>query len=147
MKMYKKFLEVLILIISILFFLQNCFAILVAGDLSECYRVRITGYNREEIVSLMKENIDCYIKIPDVSRAKEIEYNNRFLDSELIIYYEDGTTYDLGKSGGDNSPLILYIQDQGYKVYYRSLEFAIDLIKWILSIVLIVFFVVKVFDI
>lgn len=120
---------------------------MITGDLSECYRVRITGYNREEIISLMKENIDCYIKIPDVSRTKEIEYNNRFLDSELIIYYEDGTTYDLGKAGGDNRSLIIYIQDQGYKVYYRSLEFAIDLIKWILSIVLIVILVAKVFDI
>lgn len=144
---YVKVVALLFLIISIVFFLWNSIMIFVAGFVRECDTIIITDNNRAEIVSLMKENINCYEEIPDISRAKEIEYTALMHKDNLTVYYEDETTYDFFIDNSYNNPLVFYIQNEGHNVYFNSSEFIIDLIKTIIplifSIVITIFLILK----
>lgn len=147
---YIKVLAILGLIIAILFFLSGSVNIWMKGVLRESDRIRVTDDNREKIASLMEETIASLdkawggdllkggYKIPDVSRAKEIDCSAGWHDYQIIIYYEDGTEHLFSTRGGE--PLILHIQNEGYKynAYFRSAEFVQDLIKTIIPLIIIV---------
>lgn len=143
---------VVVLIIAIMYFLWYCFGIYIAGFIRECDRIKITDNNREEMVSLLKETIDMlieesegddyYQKVPDINRAKEIECYRRFRHKDITIYYEDGAFYVLHMRNYDGEPLVSLIRDEGYNVYFGSLEFLADLIKPIIALIFVTLAVV-----
>lgn len=121
--------------------------IFLAGFTRECDTIIITDNNREKIVSLMEENIDCYKEIPDINQAKEIEHTALMHKNELTIYYEDETTYNFFIDNAYNNPFISYIQNEGHNAYFKSSEFVADLIKtiipFIISVSITVFLILK----
>ena len=110
--------------------------ILLAGFTRECDTIIITDNNREKIVSLMERNVDCYKEIPDISRVKEIKHTVLMHKDELTVYYEDETTYNFFIDNAYNNPFILYIQNEGHNVYFKSSEFIVDLIKAIIPFII-----------
>lgn len=144
-------LAVFVIIISILIFLGNCLMLYIAGFVRECDRIKITDDNKETVVALVEETIaslikekkdsttdvEYYEKMPDISKAKEIERYAKFRDVEITIYYEDGTRYFFFLPKNDDGPLSLLIQNEGYNVYFRSQEFVADLVKLIIPLLLI----------
>ncbi|MBQ9122720.1 MAG: hypothetical protein IJY10_04415 [Lachnospiraceae bacterium] len=153
---YIKALAVVVIIVSILIFLWNSFFLYVAGFVRECDRIKINDSNRQQIVSLIKETmislleekkysleyIEYYEKMPNLNQAIEIERFKRFRDVEITVYYEDGTRYYINLDNSEDNRLCLLIRSEGYNVYFRSLEFAQDLIKILIPVLLIVISVV-----
>ena len=153
---YIKALAVVVIIVSILVFLWNSFLLYIAGFVRECDRIKITDSNRQQIVSLIKETmislleekkysleyIEYYDKMPNLNQAIEIERFRRFRDVEITVYYEDGTRYYIDLDNWEDNRLCLLIRSEGYNVYFRSLEFAQDLIKILIPVLLIVISVV-----
>lgn len=136
-------LAVLVIIISILVILVNCFSLYIAGFVRECDRVKITDDNRETIASLIEEgntssnDITYYEKMPDLKQAKEVERYVGFRRNEISVYYEDGTSYGFWVEKSDEGPLSLLIREEGYNVYFRSEEFVEDLIKILIPLMLV----------
>lgn len=144
-------LAVLVIIISILVILVNCFSLYIAGFVRECDRIKITDDNRETIVALVEETIASlieegntssndvtyYEKMPDLKQAKEVERYVGFRRNEISVYYEDGTSYGFWVEKSDEGPLSLLIQEEGYNVYFRSEEFVEDLIKILIPLMLV----------
>lgn len=144
-------LAVLVIIISILVILVNCFSLYIAGFVRECDRIKITDDNRETIVALVEETIASlieegnastndiayYEKMPDLNRAKEIERYVGFRRNEISVYYIDGTSYGFWVEKSDEGPLSLLIREEGYNVYFRSEEFVEDLIKILIPLMLV----------
>lgn len=145
-------LAVLVIIISILVILCNCFSLYIAGFVRECDRIKITEENREMVVALVEETIASlieegnassndvayYEKMPDLNRAKEVERYVGFRRNQISVYYEDGTSYGFWLEKSDNGPLSLLIQEEGYNAYFRSEEFLEDLMKIIIPLMLVV---------
>ena len=153
---YIKALAIVVIIVSILVFLWNGFWLHISGFVRECDRIKITDSNRQQIVSLVKETmislleekkysleyIEYYEKMPNLNQAKEIERFKRFRDVEITVYYEDGAWYSIVLDNSEDNRLCLLIRSEGYNVYFRSMEFAQDLIKILVPVLLIVISVV-----
>lgn len=153
---YIKALAIVVIIVSILVFLWNGFWLYISGFVRECDRIKITDSNRQQIVSLVKETmislleekkysleyIEYYEKMPNLNQAKEIERFKRFRDVEITVYYEDGAWYSIVLDNSEDNRLCLLIRSEGYNVYFRSMEFAQDLIKILVPVLLIVISVV-----
>ena len=122
--------------ISILFFLWNSLMLILAGFTREYNTIIISDNNREKIISLIEENLDCYKEIPDISIAKKIERTALMHKDEITIYYEDEKNYNFFIDNTYNNPFISYIQNEGYNNYFQSSEFIVDLIKTIISFII-----------
>ena len=133
---------VLLLIISILFFLSNAFILLISGFAREHNAIDINNNNRETVISLFEENIDYHEQVPDINKVTKIEHLVLLHDDKITVYYQDGTTYDFLINYGYKNPFTLYIKNEGYSVYFNSSEFVIHLIKVIVPFILSVVFVV-----
>ena len=147
---YIRVLTIIGLIVAILCFLSGSVGIWMSVVFRESDRIKVTDENREEITSLMEETIASLNKawgtllegdgfeVPDVSRAEEIDCKTGWQDYQITILYEDGTEHLFSTRGGE--PLIVHIQNEGYKynAYLRSSEFARDLIKVIIPLIVIV---------
>lgn len=145
-----KYIKVLItlgMIIAILFFLSGSAAIGMTALFRECNRIVVTDDNRKEMASMLEETIEFNkrwkpelaeegFKMPDMNRAKEIESHVGWHDYTITVYYEDGTDYPIVITS--STPLTSLIQNEGYNVYFRSMEFAQDLIKVIIPLIVIV---------
>lgn len=153
---YIKALATVVIVISILVFFWNSIFLYIAGFVRECDRIKITDSNRPQMVSLVKETmlslleekkyaleyIEYYEKMPDLNQAKEIERFRRFRDVEVTICYEDGSRYFIYLDNSEDNPLCLLIRNEGYNVYFRSMEFVRDLIKVSIPLMLIALAVV-----
>lgn len=121
-----KFVVKLVMVLSIFIVLWNGFLLFIAGFVREHNGIELDDDNRKTIVSLMKENVDCYEQIPSIKKATKIEHLALMHKDEITVYYADGTTYSFFIK---NYELILYIRNEGYNVYFKSHEFVIDLVK------------------
>ena len=110
--------------------------LILAGFTREYNTIIISDNNREKIISLIEENLDCYKEIPDISIAKKIEHTALMHKDEITIYYEDEKNYNFFIDNTYNNPFISYIQNEGYNNYFQSSEFIVDLIKTIISFII-----------
>ncbi len=130
-----KFIVVFILILSALLFLWNGFMLLNAGFVRENDYVIINDGNREKIASLLEENVDGYESIPDMKKAVKIEHLALMHKDKITVYYEDEKTYDFFIEDAYENPIALYIENEGYNVYFNSSDFWVDLIKTIIPFI------------
>ena len=128
-----RIITVLILIISIIFFLWSSFSLLISGFAREHNAIEINDNNIDKIIFLLEENINCYEEIPDIQQAVKIEYLVLMHKDEITVHYEDETTYNFFIKDAYQNPVILYIKNEGYNVYFNSLEFTVALIKIVIS--------------
>ena len=110
--------------------------LILAGFTRENNTVIISDNNRDKIVSLIEENLDCYKEIPDISIAKKIEHTALMHKDKITIYCEDEKNYNFFINDTYNNPFISYIQNEGYNNYFESSEFTVDLIKTVISFII-----------
>lgn len=127
----------LILIGATACFLWNLFWIFWVGFGRECYGIALTDNNREQIASLM--DADYYEKISDISRANRVECHFTYDEDRVTFYYEDDTLDAVCEDNLREDLLCLFIQNEGYIVYFRSSEFAGDLKNTIIPLLIGVF--------
>ena len=134
-----RILMILLLVVSILFFLWNSLLLLSKGFARENEMIEITDDNRKEIASLIEEKSALREKLPNIDQIEKIEHLALMHKDQITVYEKDGTTYDL-YTNLYNDPLIVYIQKEGYNIYFRSSELIPDLVKiifwFVVSIVL-----------
>lgn len=130
-----KFIVVFIFILSASLFLWNGFMLVSAGFVRENDCLIINDGNREKIISLLEETVDSYENIPDMKKAVKIEHLTLMHKDQITVYYEDETTYDFFIEYAYENPIALYIENEGYSVYFNSSEFGVDLIKTIIPFI------------
>lgn len=134
-----RILVILLLVVSILFFLWNSLLFLKKGFARENEMIEITDDNRKEIASLIEEKSALREKLPNIDQIEKIEHLSLMHKDQITVYEKDGTTYDL-YTNLYHDPLIVYIQKEGYNIYFRSAEWIPDLMKtifwFVVSIVL-----------
>lgn len=124
-----KWIAILILILSTLFFLQSISGLLIAGFLREHHAIEINDDNRKTLVSLLEENISCYEEIPAIEQATRVEYLALMHKDKITFHYNDETTHTFFIHNAATNPFTLYIKNEGYNVYFKSSEFTSDFKK------------------
>lgn len=130
-KFYRVF-SVVVIIISAMVIVWNGIWICIAGFGRECDRIKITDDNREKIASIVKD--DYNQTISNMNQVKEIERFVQFRDINITVYYEDGTFHAFYVDKVSNDAFHLLMQDEGYNVYFRSQEFAGDIMKIVIPL-------------
>ncbi len=119
---------ILLLVVSVLFFLWNSFLLCLKGFVRDNTMVEITDNNRKEIVSLIEKRSALCEELPNIDQIEKIEHLALMHKDQITVYEKDGTRYDLYTNRYDD-PLIIYIQKEGYNIYFRRLELIPDLMK------------------
>lgn len=133
---------IILLVLSVLAFLWNSIFLFLSGFIREHNAIKITDNNRTAVISLLKENVDCYEEVPNIEQAVKIEYLVLMHKDRITLYYSDETTYSFFIKDAYKNPFTLYIKNEGYNVYFKSSEFAADLVKAFISLALSIIFVI-----
>ena len=116
-------LALVVLIWSILFLLHYGFEFLLCGFVRDHSAIEIDGNNRSVVDSLVHGSMKNDEEMPDIENAVKIEHLSLMHKDEITITYNDETTFRFFIKNRYRHPLILYIKENGYIVYFRSAEF------------------------
>lgn len=133
---HSKIITVLVLVICIIFFLCSSFSLLISGFVRDHNAIEISDNNKDKIISLLEENINCYEEIPNIRQAVKMEYIVLMHKDEITVHYDDETTYNFFIKDAYQNPVTLYIKNEGYNVYFNSSKFIFALIKIVFSFLL-----------
>lgn len=116
---------VVVLVLSVLFFLHYSFWLLVVSLWSsDNVALELNDDNRPFIGSLLPLVVDVEEAF-DIENIEKIEYWSGFRDSRIDITYNDQSEEQLiiRDYGRPRDSLVSYIKENGYIVFFRSAEF------------------------
>lgn len=109
---------VFIMTLSTISFLPNAFIFFLSGFVREHNAIDINSENRPIIEALLPNDEE---NIPEFANAVKVDYLVLMHKHKTTISYEDGSEFVM--YSGDKTPLIFYIKQEGYSLYFRSMEF------------------------
>lgn len=118
-----------ILFFAVIFFLLNSLPLFIAGFVRVHNAIEVSDANRENIGYLLDLNSEHYEDMPDIATAVKAEYLVLMHKDEVTITYDDETTFRFFIKDAYENPLTQYIKENGYVVYFKSSEFAVDAVK------------------
>ncbi len=89
--------------------------------------VEINDSNRNEVLSMIPEEIQAKEKYRGMDDAVSVDVYSTLTNEFFEIKYSDESIF-LSKIDY-RSPLLKYIKDNGYSAYFRSGKFTVDLLK------------------
>lgn len=109
-------LAVVVLVLSVLVLLPCNFEFFLCVFVREESALELNDYNRPIIEALLTDSEEA---VPDIENAEKIEYLALMSKDKVTITYNDGTDHRFFTVGGS---LISYLRENGYVVYFRSME-------------------------
>ena len=131
-----------VLLLSAVLLVWFCIPLLFAGFVRENNAIEVNDKNRSDITSLIKNNFENYEEFPNMTNVVKLEYFFSLHDEEITFFYEDGSEKCFYVHEAHDNPLFEYIKTNGYSVYFKSSDFAFDLIKIVLLFISVVVCVV-----
>lgn len=132
---------IVILIISFIFLLWYGAIIFVCGEVRVNNAVDIDDENREEIAGVIehakyKDTGSDYDSIPDIADAVRVEHLALMHKQEVTFFYKDGSDFRIFIRDW-NTPLVSYIDENGYNLYYsnRDSEFSGHIVRLVIPFI------------
>ena len=114
---------VVVLVLSVLVLIPCNFEFFLCVFVREESALELNDYNRPIIEALLTDSEE---EVPDIENAEKIEYLALMSKDKVTITYNDGTEHRFFTVGGS---LISYLRENGYFVYFRSMEFFVWALK------------------
>ena len=141
--MKKRFLtigSILVSVISILLILWQAFGFLLINS-NGSRSVAINDNNRQEIESLISQNLENDEFVPNIDKASNVKWKTLMHKDQIVVKYNDEEPFVFYITNRYENSLIEYIKSNGNVVYFESKDFVVDLVK-IFSYVIILTFAI-----
>ena len=142
--MKKRFLtigSILVAIISILLILWQAFGFLLINS-NGSRSVAINDNNRQEIESLISQNIENDEFVLNIDKASNVEWQTLMHKDQIVVNYNDEEPFVFYITNRYENSLIEYIKSNGNVVYFESKDFVVDLVKTFSYVILLTFAII-----
>ena len=142
--MKKRFLtigSILVAIISILLILWQAFGFLIINS-NGSRSVAINDNNRQEIESLISQNIENDEFVLNIDKASNVEWQTLMHKDQIVVNYNDEEPFVFYITNRYENSLIEYIKTNGNVVYFESKDFVVDLVKTFSYVILLTFAII-----
>ena len=142
--MKKRFLtigSVLIAIICVLLILWQVLCFLLINS-NGCRSVAINDNNRQEIGSLISQNIENDEFVLNIDKASNVEWQTLMHKDQIVVNYNDEEPFAFYITNRYENSLIEYIKSNGNVVYFESKDFVVDLVKTFSYVILLTFAII-----
>lgn len=144
--MKKRFLmigSILVAVICVLLILWQvfCFLLVISNGSRS---IAINDNNRQKIEQLISRNIENDEFLPKIDNVTNVEWQSLMHKDQIVVNYDDDDEdpFVFYITNRYENSLIEYIKSNGNAVYFESEDFAADMVKTFLYVILLTFAII-----